>query len=144
MFVCLFISLHFYTDGQKIAKKLCAQIKKESREVLSMLVEYNAVQESPADVLCSSEAYDPCALRLRLQSLGLQTTGARLQERQEIMQAYLTLSRSIEEMELLKEDIKNVVSYYQKVKSVVLEEIENLSTKSDAVSRGDKALLHHF
>ena len=61
------------------------------------------------------------------------------------MQAYLTLSRSIEEMELLKEDIKNVVSYYQKVKSVVLlEEIENLSTKSDAVSRGDKALLHHF
>ena len=53
-------------------------------------------------------------------------------------------SRSIEEMELLKEDIKNVVSYYQKVKSVVLEEIENLSTKSDAVSRGDKALLHHF
>ena len=47
-------------------------------------------------------------------------------------------------MELLKEDIKNVVSYYQKLKSVVLEEIENLSTKSDAVSRGDKALLHHF
>ena len=46
-------------------------------------------------------------------------------------------------MELLKEDIKNVVCYYQKVKSVVLEEIENLSTKSDAVSRGDKALLHH-
>ena len=39
---------------------------------------------------------------------------------------------------------KNVISYYQKVKSVVLEEIENLSTKSDAVSRGDKALLHHF
>ena len=71
MFVCLFISLHFYTDGQKIAKKLCAQIKKESREVLFMLGEYNAVQESPADVLCSSEAYDPCALRLRLQSLGL-------------------------------------------------------------------------
>ena len=109
-----------------------------------MLGEYNDVQESPADVHCSSEAYDPCALRLRLQSLGLQTTGVRLQERQEIMQAYLTLSRSIEEMELLKEDIKNVVSYYQKVKSVVLEEIENLSTKSDAVSRGDKALLHHF
>ena len=104
-----------------------------------MLGEYNAVQESPADVLCSSEAYDPCALRLRLQS-----SDARLRERQEIMQAYLTLSRSIEEMELLKEDIKNVVSYYQKVKSVVLEEIENLSTKSDAVSRGDKALLHHF
>ena len=117
----MFVCLHFYTDGQKIAKKLCAQIKKESREVLSMLGEYNAVQESPADVLCSSEAYDPCALRLRLQSLGLQTIGARLQERQEIMQAYLTLSRSIEEMELLKEDIKNVVSYYQKVKSVVLE-----------------------
>ena len=88
MFVCLFISLHFYTHGQKIAKKLCAQIKKESREVLSMLGENNAVQESPADILCSSEAYDPCALRLRLQSLGLQTTGARLQERQEIMQAY--------------------------------------------------------
>ena len=41
------------------------------------------------------------------------------------MQAYLTLSRNIEEMELLKEDIKNVVSYYKKVKSVVLEEIEN-------------------
>ena len=113
MFVCLFISLHLYTDGQKIVKKLCAQIKKELREVLSMLGEYNAVQESPADVLCSSEAYDPCALRLRLQSLGLQTTGARLQERQEIMQAYLTRSRSIEETELLKEDIKNVVSYYQ-------------------------------
>ena len=108
-----------------------------------MLGEYNAVQESPADVLCSSEAYDPCALRLRLQSLGLQTTGARLQEREEIMQAYLTLAEH-RRNELLKEDIKNVVSYYQKVKSVVLEEIENLSTKSDAVSRGDKALLHHF
>ena len=123
---------------------LCAQIKKESREVLSMLGEYNAVQESPADVLCSSEAYDPCALRLRLQSLGLQTTGARLQERQEIMQAYLTLSRSIEEMELLKEDIKNVVSYYQKVKSVVLEEIENLSTKSDARQQRRQGIAASF
>lgn len=142
--ILFLLSLHMCIDGQKIAKKLCLQITKESREVQSLLGEYNAILESQVDAISSSEAFNPCALRSRLQLLGVQATGARLEERQEVIQAYLTLTRSMEEMELLKEDIKNVISYYEQVKATVLHEIECLAKKFDSLSRGTKALLHNF
>ena len=77
-----------------------------------MLEDYNAIQESYADMISSAEAYEHSLLRSRLISCGMQATGADLPERQQVIQAYLTLQQSSEEIELLKEDIKNVLYRY--------------------------------
>ena len=110
LFACLFIYLLFiylfvcymFVDGQKIAKKLCTQIAKETREIRSLLQELITIQDSlQADAMCTSEALDRSVLRLRLQSpLGMRATGERLEERREIIQAYLTVARSMDELEL--------------------------------------------
>ena len=85
----------------KNIKKLCTQIAKETREIRSLLQEFNAMKDSlQADAVCTSEALDLSVLRLQLQSLGMQATGERLEKRREIIQAYLTVARSMEEMEL--------------------------------------------
>ena len=76
------------------------------------------------------------------ESLGMQTADL-LENKREIIQAYLSLSRSIEEMELLLSDAKNVVDYYSNLRSKTITEMERLELENN--SRGAKALLHaHF
>ena len=54
-------------DGQKIAKRLCTQITKETRGVQCLVAEYNATQECPEENILTAEALDPSKLQLRLQ-----------------------------------------------------------------------------
>ena len=94
--------------------------------------------------LSLAEALDPATLKLQLQSLGMQTADL-LENKREIIQAYLSLSRSIEEMELLLSDAKNVVDYYSNLRSKTITEMERLELENKSGSRGAKALLHaHF
>lgn len=132
------------TDGQKIAKRLCSQITKETRTVQHILGEYNAILENPMDAISAVDALDPSKLKCQLQLLGIRATGSQLEERREIIQAFLCYKRSLEEIDLLKEDINNVVTYYEAVKSTVVCEIDLLEKRVDPISRGMKALLHHF
>ena len=64
----------------------------------------------------------------------MQATGADLPERQQVIQAYLTLQRSSEEIELLKEDIKNVLNYYINIQSRILYENNSRLTMTDPIS----------
>lgn len=127
--VTLFVCIHTI-DGQKIAKKLCSQISKETKQIKLFLEEFNACQGD----MSLSEAQDPMLIQARLKSAGhVCVEGG---EKHEILQAYLAYCRSKEELVLLEREARNVVSYYEHKKEVIFQEMENQS------SRGTIALLH--
>lgn len=109
--------------------------------------EYHACQcvnEYPADDITLSEALDPLTIGARLQSLGVWTATVASGKKQEVLQAYLALSRSKEEVAMLENEARNIVNYYERRKKVVIEEIESHSLKFDSLSRGTTALLYFF
>ena len=116
LFSCV---MHFFlnliADGQKIAKKLCTQITKETKRVKALLDEYHAchVVDPSLCELSLSQALDPIFVRTLLTSLSDVATAVTA-EKLEAIQAYLMVSRSHEEVAMLKEDAKNVVSYYNR------------------------------
>ncbi len=139
MFVCVCVCV---VQMVKKIKRLYTQITKETRGVQCLVAEYNATQECPEENILTAEALDPSKLQLRLQLMGVQAMGTKVEERQEIIQAYLTLKRSCEEITLLREDVKNVVAYYEDLKTIVSCEISQLDLQLDSQSRGKMALLH--
>lgn len=140
------LKFHTITDGQKIAKKLCVQISKETRTIRSLLADYHACQsntEVSCDFISLSEALDPCAVGDKLQVVGVWcsiSTG----DRRAIIDAYLTLCRSKEEISMLTEEARNVTVYYEEQKKAVLKELDCLSGKVDSYSRGATSLLHQL
>ena len=133
---------HTFTDGQKIAKKLSLQIKKEIKGIQSLVEEYRACTGTTSgDTL--TDALDPASIGIRLHQLGswgAVATG----RRREIIDAYLTLRRSNEEIEMLEQDARNCVVFYERKKQMIACELEY---RSDLFSRGAMALLsdlmHH-
>ena len=103
---------HITADCQKIAKKLCSQISKETKCVKSLLDEYHAchVVESSSCELSLSEALDPVLIRIHLTSYSDTVTDEKL----EIIQAYLIVCPGCEEVAMLREDAKNMVCYYSR------------------------------
>ena len=91
--------------------------------------------------LSLAEAFDPAALKLRLQSLGMQTADL-LENKREIIQAYLSLSRSVEEIELPLSDAKNVVDYYSNLRSKTITEMERLELENKSGSREELKLYY--
>ncbi len=86
MFVCVCVCLRG-ADGKKI-KRLYTQITKETRGVQCLVAEYNATQECPEENILTAEALNLSKLQLRLQLMGVQAMGTKVEERQEIIQAY--------------------------------------------------------
>lgn len=64
-------------------------------------------------------------------------------KKQEIIEEYLLLLRSREEVELLENEAKNVIQYYATKKGIIEAEILGLSDSSD-FSAGAKCLLTHL
>ena len=130
-------------DGQKIAKKLCTQITKETKRVKALLDEYRAchVVDPSLCELSLSQALDPIFVRTLLTSLSDVATAVTA-EKLEAIQAYLMVSRSREEVAMLREDAKNVVSYYNRKKHAIQLAISSLEANSDPYSRGSITLLH--
>ena len=120
------LKFHTITDGQKIAKKLCVQISKETRTIRSLLADYHACQsntEVSCDFISLSEALNPCAVGDKLQVVGVWCSIA-TGDRQAIIDAYLTLCRSKEEISMLTEEARNVTVYYEEQRKAVLKELE--------------------
>lgn len=113
------------TEGQKIAKKLCSQITKETATLQSLMVEYNACRASETE-LDLPDVLNPTVIESRLQSKGTWCSLAS-GEKREIIDSYLLLCRCKEEIAMLQEDIKNAVSYYTQRKSFIKEEIQTRS-----------------
>ena len=63
-------------------------------------------------------------------------------EKREIIDTYLVLCRSKEEILLLKEDADNIIAYYESRKKVLQEEIKRQSCQESLCNRGATALLY--
>ena len=130
------------TDGQKIAKRLTLQISKENASIQSLMDEYNACHCPGECCMLLSDILNPSILETRLQELGMWSSIASGKKR-EIIDAYLDYCRSKEEIFMIQDDAKNVVTYYyQNKKKVLLEEIQRQSLNSQSTyGRGATALL---
>ncbi len=59
------------------------------------------------------DAIDPRALEHILQTLGLPCQVTVNTDQREVIDAYLMLQRSEEEISMLKDDINNIITYYE-------------------------------
>ena len=89
------------------------------------------------------DALNPDKVGSRLQALGTSTIANG--EKRELIDNYLLLYRSSEEIKLLREEAQNIVAYYKNRKVVVEEEIAKLSAADlSPVNKGAVALYHKF
>ena len=84
-----------------------------------------------------SDIFNPSVLEDQLKQLGTWCSVAS-GEKREIIDSYLILCRSKEEISMLKENADNCVAYYKNRKDVILEEISKRSLKTSLFV----ALLH--
>ena len=125
-----------HADGQKIAKRLSKSITKETATVRNTLVNYNSVLCTIGDQTCSlqdvlcpdSEFREPSDLAV--------TWG----KKKELIQAYLLLKRSKEELALLEKERLNTVDYWFKLQSAINKHLLSLKL-CDKYSVGVIALL---
>ena len=145
----------YHSDGQKIANKLCAQILKETKSLKSLTQEYNACDSAnnleTSDAITLSEALDPSSVETRLGEFGSGyktiATGYKMMStgrKRQILDAYLEVCRSIEEISMLKEEAKNLVVYYEERKKLLEVKIASLSDRIDSFSRGAVSLLNRL
>lgn len=129
------------TDGQKIAKKLCLQISKETKGIQTLVKEYNALNiNSDNKDISHAESLDPLEIQGRLQKSGSWSAIAD-GEKRGIIDHYLMYCRCEEEQCLLLSEVDCVVNYYQNKASVICKELEGLIADHSDYSRGVQALL---
>ncbi len=87
-----------------------------------------------------SDALNPSFVRTLLASFSDVPTTVTA-DKLEAIQAYLMASRSREEVSMLREDVVNIVSYYDKKKEVLRCAAFSLVSNSDPYSRGSLSLL---
>ena len=88
------------------------------------------------------EALDPSNIGERLQKFGVWCTVLASGRRREIIDAYLALCRSKEDIRMLTEEAENVVAYYEEKRKIIMKEMEHISVNTDLFSRGAVAMLH--
>ncbi len=131
-------------DGQKIAKKVSSQISKESKLIRSCVEDYNAclMEEDSQPAIAVEEVLDPVTFESRLAVLGVWCQGT-LPEKRDVMDSYLMLCRSKEELCMLMEEVQIMIIFYDKRKTSLQKSIANLSSGIETeYSRGISALLH--
>ena len=112
-----------------------------------MLEEYQACQSGPnpsltSDPITLSEALDPSLVESRLCEVGSFCASVAYGKKREIIDSYLSLCQSKEEIYMLKQEAQNVVSYYRQRKEILLKELESRSSDSNLFNRGSAVLLH--
>ena len=58
-----------------------------------------------------------------------------------VIDAYVMLCQSVEELEIIKEESRNIILYYKNQRDTILSLLGSLSNTLDSYSRGAKALL---
>jgi hypothetical protein len=115
-----------YADGQKIAKRLSAQINKEMKKIKHIQTELGD------NCLDLKTVLDPMVLSSR--------------KKQDIIQNYLLMNRAKEELQILEQDMLNTLSFF-KIKSDVLKKhIEAITSETNrtAYTIGIYGLLHQY
>ena len=131
-------------DGQKIAKKLSRQVTSETKRLRTLLEEYNICQlvvNGSSTQITLDEALDPEVLSSKLHA---DTTSSK--PHQDILEAYLQMKRSNEDIVLLESEMANTIHFYAEQRKVLLMLIDQMKqaqiSESNPFSRGAIALLH--
>ena len=107
-------------DGQKIAKKLSQQLSKETNAIKTLLQEHNACSNESCDEMTLSDAMDPSVIATKLEQVGLATpTGISSGKKREVIDAYLLVCRSSEEISMLEKEMHSIIHYYEERENVI-------------------------
>ncbi len=134
VYVCVCVCV--CVDGQKIAKRLSRQIARETKNIKDLLVEHNLCCSS-GDSLPYSSALD---LEVLSTLLEIAHSSPEMKKKHEVVEEYLLLLRSREEIKLIEVEVDSVVAFYSSKKAVIEAEIKQFSDTS-ARSIGAKCLL---
>lgn len=89
---CIIDNCNLSADGQKIAKRLCLQIRRETKTIKSLLAEYDTCQSisksSSSEFITMEDALQPSVIKARLQRNKYWSTLFSGKER-EVIDAYL-------------------------------------------------------
>lgn len=133
-----------HIDGQKIAKKLCKGISKETGKLKKLLGEYNTVAseiESTFLPLSLEDVLSPES------SIWLSPSNHRTREipsniQRDIIEAYLIKKRSNEELVLLKTEMSNVITYWNQRRGCIDSTLQQLLlSPANQFNRGCVSLL---
>ena len=91
--------------------------------------------------LTLAEALDPSILS---STFSFSIPGQPFTDRHDVIDAYIMMKRSSEEISLLDNEMKNTISHYSERERTILSHIELLHHSTDAYSRGAKALLYNL
>lgn len=129
---------------KKIAKKLSRQVTNETKRLTTLLEEYNICQSiisSSSTQITLDEALDSAVLSSKLHT---DTTLSKPQ--QDIIEAYLQMKRSNEEIVLLENEMVNTIQFYAEQRKSLLMLIDRMKqaqiSESNPFNRGAIALLH--
>ncbi len=129
--------MYAYLDGQKIAKKLSRQISKETSSRTRLIGDYNGMSTS-----VFIEALSVGVIESKLGDLGLACASIATGSRRQILDAYLLLHRSEEELKMLHQEFNNyLLNYYKKINTVITVAIAKFSNYDDKLSNGAVAML---
>ena len=130
--MCSMLAVYTFlrADGQKIAKRLCRQITKETNKLKRLVMEYN-LRTSPDTELTVEMVIDP----QNTLSTDHGTT-LTLRQRHNIIQAYLRKKRSEEEIELLETEMKRTLETLLEKEEKLSHMCAKLIQNTDQFSRG--------
>ena len=143
---CILSILHLLStvvDGQKIAKKLSRQVTNETKRLRVLLEEYNICQlivNSSSTQITLDEALDPTVLSSKL---GVHADTTVSKPHQDIIEAYLQMKCSNEEILLLEKEMANTIQFYAEQQKSLLTLIDQMKQAQISESSRDAiALLH--
>lgn len=136
--------MFLYVDGQKIAKRLSSGISKETQKVKELLEEYNATcahinEYYCPQVICNVLQTDSDFWRSVSDSQ--ETKGVPWDTQRDIIQAFLMMKRSEEELKLLIDAMQNILAYWSDRMKSILVAIEELQNLTDQFSIGAVSCL---
>ena len=119
-------------DGQKIAKRVSSQIRKETNKLQKLVMEYN-LHVSPDKEISFEMAADP---QTTLDSKSLPSS-----QKNEVIEAYLRKERSREEMELLEIEMKQTLDSLKHKQNTLKGTCNTLKQSNDQFSQGAHCIL---
>lgn len=141
-----------YADGQKIAKKLCCNITKETKRVKTLLEDYNSAlfELQTGDLPVSMSEILSLSSDFWADHLTSNQTDSQqipLKAKEEITQAYFMIQRSDEEITLLRADMLATIKYWSRRRAIITDKLVQLATGSSSENlylRGSKCLLQRL
>lgn len=133
-----------HADGQKIAKRLSIQIGMEMKKISSILKQYSTLFASSQSPLQLSTVLEPSSTFWVSADNDQSPKSSSIFLKQSIIQNYLLVQRSSEELKLLDQDMHNTLLYFKQRVICLKAKIEHLSQEQTCFSKGAVCLLSNL